>query len=342
MIKRLPDNCSALYADLLQKAADSGLLILSGGSFTSKTISGAKYWYYQTKQVNGQRKQTCLGKETPELLEQIAGAKRRKTEASVILAERKRLVAMLSVGGATMEKGRPAKIIAGMAEAGLFVNGGTLVGSFAFACYGNMLGVSYLSDLSRTEDMDFSVDRRIEVGIRRNLAEALVQVDSTLKIPRQINPALKPFEMIASDGFKIEFLTTKATESEKAPVLIERFSIHAQPLDYMDFLIESNQPAMMLYGAGIPVVIPDPARFALHKLAVSQLRPISMKTKSDKDLKQASAILEVLLEDNPGLLILASDAVNSRQDLMVNLVRKGMALLPGEFRNALDEMLPEK
>lgn len=340
-MNRLPDNCVTLYADLQQKVMDS-IAVEPGGSFVSKSVKGMTYWYFQTQQVSGQRKQIFVGKETPELLARIKAARLAKADAANILNERKRLVAMLSAGGATMEKGRPARIIDSMAKAGLFDGGGVLVGSFAFACYGNMLGVTFASSLSRTEDIDFSIQREIQIGMSRNIGEELQRVDPSLKLPRQIRPSAKPFEMIASDGFKVEFLTTRDDPADKTPVLIEQLSIHAQPLEYMDYLIENNQPAVLLYGAGVPVRVPDPARFALHKLAMSQLRPSGAKNKADKDLRQAEAIFGVLLEDNPGLLLLAADALNVRADLMCNIVRAGAALLPSQMKKEIENAVHGK
>jgi hypothetical protein len=340
MISRLPDNCNVLYSDLQQKVLDS-IFIQTGGSFVSKTIKGVVYWYFQTPQVSGRRKQICIGRETPEVLSRVESARNTKADAAGVIEERKRLVAMLSVGGATVEKGRPAKIIDSMSSAGLFDAGGVLVGSFAFACYGNMLGVSFDSVLSRTEDMDFSVTRDIQIGVPRNIGDDLRRVDPSLKSPQQLLPSSVLFELIASDGFKVEFLTTRETVTDKSTVLIEQLSVYAQPLEYMDYLIENSQQAVVLHGAGISVRVPDPARFALHKLAVSQLRPASMKTKADKDLRQAGAILEVLLEDNPGLVMLAADVINGRDDLLASIVRKGAMLLPDNARDEITGMIAE-
>lgn len=342
MTKRLPDNCATLYSDLLQKVMDNSIIANPGGSFVSKSVKGSTYWYFQTQQVSGHRKQLFIGKETPEILARIEAAKTAKADAANIMAERKRLVAMLSAGGATMERGRPAKIIDSMAKAGLFDHGGVLVGSFAFACYGNMLGALFSSSLSRTEDMDFSVERDIQIGVSRNIGDDLRRVEPSLEIPRQLLPAAMPFEMIASDGFKIEFLTTRKSRADKLPVLIEPLAIHAQPLEYMDYLIENSQPAVILYGAGIPVRVPDPARFSLHKLAISQLRPSAAKTKADKDLRQAEAILEILLKDNPGIIMLAADEINNREDVLANFVRDGAALLPEEMRGEIEGMVNRK
>ncbi len=337
MLKRLPDNCVTLYADLMQKVLDSVIVTLSGGSFTSKMIGDTRYWYYQIRTLAGQT-QKYLGKETPELLNLIEKAKLERASASAILHERRRLVSMLIAGGASAEKGRPAKILGKMSDAGLFASGGVLIGSFAFGCYGNILGVHMEQGLSRTEDMDFSVGREMDIGFIRNVKEDLLEAEPSLVTPPQINPRMVPFEMRAPDGFKIEFLTTRMGVHDKSPVLIERFGVHAQPLEYMDYLLDETQAAVILSGAGIPVDIPQPARFAVHKLAVSQLRESGNQPKIRKDINQACALIRVLIEDNPGALETAFEAVIKRDDNMGLFVKQGFALLPGEVKAAAKEV----
>jgi len=117
--------------------------------------------------------------------------------------------------------------------------------------------------------------------------------------------------------------------------MIERFRLHAQPLEFMDYLIEDTQRAVVLSGAGIPVVVPSPGRFALHKLAVSQLRPISFQAKITKDIAQAASIIEILLEDNPGELLLAADKLKYRNDFLANHIKKGVERLPEKVRLSL-------
>lgn len=329
MIKRLPENCTLLYSDLLQKVESSQCVPIGGGSFTSKTIKGATYWYFQTKS-NGETIQKYLGRESDALLQSIELSKGQSEWFKRILDERKRLIAMISAGGGSMEKGRPAKILTRLADAGLFTSGGVLVGSFAFSCYGNMLGVSTGNELSRTSDMDFSVEKNLEIGIQRSMIREVEEIGGFKQSP-SFSPSIKSFDLIADDGFKVEFLTTKENAQEKTPVLIERFMLHAQPLEFMDYLIEETDKAVVLHGAGIPVVIPSPARFALHKLAVSQLRPARHQAKSVKDISQASAIIEVLLEDNPGSLLIAADALRDRGDFLSNHVLAGMKKLPEQI-----------
>lgn len=332
MIKRLPESTQHLYAELLQKVAASPLVGLSGGTFVSKVVKGSRYWYYQASTAKGQV-QRYIGRESDALLAQIQEARAAMAENQPILDERRRLVAMLIAGGAISEKGRPGKILQGMADAGLFVSGGVLVGSFAFATYANMLGVQLEDALRRTEDMDFSVDREMEVGIVRELKDDLVAAVPDIKTPRQINPWVVPFSMLTPDGFQVEFLTTRNAPDEKAPIEIERFGVHAQPLEYMDYLIDDPQPAVILFGAGVPVVVPNPARFALHKLAVSTRRPIGSQAKRKKDKAQAERLIAVLTEDNPGALMLAAEAAAQRPDHLAGLMRQGAADLPEVVRD---------
>jgi hypothetical protein len=334
MISRLPENCLALYADLMQKVTLHASA--SGGAFVSKTIKGKTYWYHQTDTVAG-RKQAYLGQESVELLAVIADRKEAMVRHRELLAERRRLVAMLGAAGAHLEKGRVAKILGKLSDAGLFGAGGAMVGSFAFACYGNMLGVKTPGALSRTEDIDFSLARTIAVAFNRNMREVLLDAEPELRPPIQINPRIIPFEMVTPDGFKVEFLTTKSSASDDAPVNIERFNVYAQPLNFMDYLLAGAQSAVVLNGAGILVSVPDPARFAMHKLAVSQLRPIGMQAKIRKDVAQASAILDILSQDNPGALILAMDGVFERNDAFPHFVSNGIARLDRPVREKVTE-----
>jgi hypothetical protein len=334
MFTRYPEICLALYADLMQKVALH--VPVSGGAFVSKSIKGKTYWYHQTDTAAG-RKQAYLGQASADLLAEIAKRKGEMVRHRELLAERRRLVAMLGVAGAHLEKGRVAKIIGKLSDAGLFNAGGVMVGSFAFACYGNMLGVKTSSALNRTEDIDFSVARTIDVAFNRNMREVLLDAEPGLRTPIQINPRIIPFEMVTPDGFKVEFLTTKTFAADDTPVNIERFNVYAQPLEFMDYLLADVQMAIVLNGAGIAVSVPNPARFAMHKLAVSQLRPIGMQAKIHKDIAQASALLNILSQDNPGALILAMDGVFERDDALPHFVCNGIARLDRSLREMLTE-----
>ena len=65
----------------------------------------------------------------------------------------------------------------------------------------------------------------------------------------------------------------------------------------MDYLIGDRLFTGLLVGScAIPVTLPDPARFAVHKLVIAQERATAFQTKVEKDIAQATEIIEALLE----------------------------------------------
>lgn len=323
-MKFLPETTQTAYSTLLQKLEDSRFALLNNVGFTEKVVSGKAYWYCQYTDISGARKQRYIGPDSPETKAIMDSVISNNTLNSTIIADRKRLVAMISAGCGNMEKGRPAKIIEKLSDAGVFDAGGMLIGSYAFSCYGNMLGVEFDEAMRRTEDMDVAYDRSIEIGFVRDVRTDISDAAPEMVEPRQINPWVPPYEMIAPDGFKIEFLTSRTDPSDKAPIKVERFNVNAHPLEFLDYLIKDTVEAAVLYGAGILVNVPDAARFAIHKLAVSQLRPASRPEKSRKDLMQATALIEYFLDENPGALILAADDAKQRGDMLYSFIEQGI------------------
>jgi len=56
-----------------------------------------------------------------------------------------------------------------------------------------------------------------------------------------------------------------------------------------------------LYGSGVPIVVPQPARYAVHKPIVAQIRSHASARRA-KDLAQARELIDVLgLADPPSL-----------------------------------------
>lgn len=323
-MKFLPETTQTAYSTLLQKLETSRFALLASIGITSKVVNGKTYWYCQYTDISGIRKQRYIGPDTPETKSMIDTIRDSTSYQSEMLVERKRLVAMIAAGGGSMEKGRPAKIMEKLADAGVFDAGGMLIGSYAFSCYGNLLGVVFDDAMRRTEDMDVAYDRSIEIGFIRDVRSDISAAAPEMAEPKQINPWVPPYEMVAPDGFKIEFLTSRVDAHDKAPIPVERFGVNAQPLEFLDYLIRGPVEAAVLYGAGILVNVPDPARFAIHKLAVSQLRPASKPEKARKDLLQAAGLIEYFLEENPGALILAADDAKQRDDPLCSFIEQGI------------------
>jgi hypothetical protein len=66
------------------------------------------------------------------------------------------------------------------------------------------------------------------------------------------------------------------------------------PLRYLDYLIHEPIRSVILFKGGIPVTIPAPERFAIHKLIVAAVRH-SDSPKSRKDIAQAEQIFRAML-----------------------------------------------
>src|SRR6266849_1581842 len=117
------------YAELLERCATTafGEAFPENGVFTSKTIKGRRYWYFQMPSGEG-RVQRYVGPETPELVERISHHKEARDDER----ERRALVSTL-VRSFGLPRPVPeiGNIIAALAKAGIFRLRGVLVGTVA-------------------------------------------------------------------------------------------------------------------------------------------------------------------------------------------------------------------
>ncbi len=215
--------------------------------------------------------------------------------------------------------------------------GGVLVGTHAFVVLGNVLGVRWTSPGLRTDDVDIASEHVLAVAVPPVGADAPKILES-LEMGFLPVPGLSP--RTPSTSFKVRGralrvdLLTPQLRRETSPVPMARFAAAAQPLPYLQYLLENPQSAAVVGGSGVLVSIPCPGRFALHKLLVARSRSTTMHTKAGKDLHQAAEVITVLAEERPGDLALAWAALAKRG--WGKTVRAGMAALarrhPGAHR----------
>ena len=74
--------------------------------------------------------------------------------------------------------------------------------------------------------------------------------------------------------------------------------VAAEPLRFLDFLIHLPERAVVLHGAGVPVLVPAPERFAVHKLIIATRRQTDRNgvAKSSKDRAQALSLMQAMTE----------------------------------------------
>ena len=314
-IERLSETAQTLYAELLDQVLQADReRTLPGGSFVSKEIRGIRYWYLQ--RVEGDRKkQTYLGRETPELLERIRTERNGRSERLSDERGRRDLVAMLAAGGATRESAAVTQVLTILANAGVFRMGGVLVGTQAFACLANVLGVRFEGQSLRTTDVDIGT---FAIGVAstppaRTMLEELRGADARfVAVPSLDSRDPSSSFRVRGRDLRVDFLTPAARRSSGKPVDLPHLGTAADPVPGLDYLLEDSIPAVIVGGAGVLVNVPSPARFALHKLWVARQRPVSHQTKSRKDARQAQQLLEVLRTDRPDDLIAAWNALATR------------------------------
>ncbi len=106
---------------------------------------------------------------------------------------------------------------------------------------------------------------------------------------------------IRKSPLRVDLLTPGHREDEP-PVYINRLKAAAQPLKYLDYLIQDPIPGAVINGDAIPVLLPQPLKYGLHKLIVSQLRGPLASAKAHKDLYQAYQLLAWFREQYPAEL----------------------------------------
>ena len=139
---------------------------------------------------------------------------------------------------------------------------------------------------------------------------------------------------VRGQQLRVDLLTPAMGSRNGKPVSIPRLKAAAQPLELLDYLLEAPIAVPLLNGGATLVNVPDPARFALHKLLISGRRQVFEQAKAGKDRQQAGEIIAALYEDRRGDLRLAVDALNKRAAAWRTRLRREAAKLPEELKAA--------
>jgi hypothetical protein len=321
--ERLPESVITLYAELLDQVVQGEAEAVAQGlpppgSFVSKRVKGNTYWYLQ-RTVAGRKEQRYLGPESPALLGWLERAREAREDRRSDERRRAELVEMLAAGGAVREQSGAGRVLQALAEARVFRLGAVLVGTRAFLSYGNMLGVRFQERSLRTEDVDIAQDPRVAVALApghapADLPSVLEEADRAFfgvpgLDPREPSTSFK----VRGRDLRVDFLTPRRGAADDEPIPLPRLGVAAQPLPFLDYLLEETEQAVILYGSGILATVPHPARFAFRKLWVANRRPAAQQARARKDRLQAQALVEVLLDDRPRDLRRAWEAVPAKR-----------------------------
>ncbi len=335
-MNKIPESTTLLYSELQQQCV-AILPVDKGISYSTKTVNGHKYWYLELT-VGNRTKAMSLGPDSKELLQQIEAQKVLVKQSKESVANRQRLVAMLAKGGAACPSTTEARVLEVLERAGIFLAGGVAVGSNAFGVYGNMLGVQWPGAMMKTQDMDIAGASHIPVAVTRSdkpIVDVLKESGMSFFAVPALNPkAPSTMYRLYNQEFRIDLITPMLGATSSHPVFLKNLKTFAEPLRFLDYLLEDALPAVVLAKAGIMVNVPDPARFALHKLVVSIRRLAHQHLKAEKDRIQAELLLTVLFESRPGNVLLAMDAAKKMPNKFIQQLREGLSYLNDDIKDA--------
>lgn len=308
----LDGTASLAYAEVLDNALSKDIVTGEGFSLISakRPTSAGTYWYLQHT-LPQPKKRYYLGAETPELLERIEQQKARWAAGKVDAAVLERQVSMAIAAGCGGITYQAYRVLNAAAQSGLFRAGGVLVGSYAFLTIGNMLGVSWRRGTTVTQDIDLAGSPECMMAVPADgkpLRDAIMAADDTLLEVPMLDPKSPSTSFhVRGKDFRVDLITPMQGKGEGVKY-VDPIKSYAQSVRFLDFILEDTQKAVLLHRAGVVMNVPNPARFALHKLVVAQRRPAAQAAKARKDTLQAGQVIACLLDQRPGDIWLALDA----------------------------------
>jgi len=338
MIRRLSIPIQTTFVDLVERAWRGNvenLTARTGGSAYRQERDGRRYWYWQPPTVRGKQPSSrYIGPDTPETSLRINELAVRSDGRR----ERRDMVRALRAAGLPTPERLTGEILAALAEAGAFRLRATLIGSVAFQCYAGILGARLDASLARTSDVDLAQFHAVSIAVDdrmdRSFGEVLKAVDPGF------TEILDPFDSRrvmryalmkgGEEVYAVDLLSPLRGPDRGRLTYLRALGSHAQLLRFLDFLLYHDQESVVLYGAGIPVRIPAPERYALHKLIIAQERRKDPRSqlKAVKDRDQAAALITILLEDRPDDLIDVWRDLVDRGASWRARSERGIALLP--------------
>jgi hypothetical protein len=307
-LKRFDVSLRTVYAQARELAlAQKRVALATPGTVQIEPRGERRFVYRYRYDASGRRITEYLGPEDEEAtLAKVTEARAEIEEAESVTEYSRTLrrVGFYAADNSTVVT------VASLFNAGIFAGGGILVGTHAFGALLNELGV-HLSPFPMTDDVDLARGGPIEIAAlpKGGLLALLRETGLPFhEVPQLRRRAAATSFKVRGTKLKVDLLVPargKAYEEVAVPEL----GAHATGLPHFSYLLDHPMESMLLGRDRIvPIVIPHPGRYCLHKLAVYSLR--SDPAKREKDLSQAALLAAVLAEDQDFLLAEAMDAMD--------------------------------
>ena len=293
-----------LYSELVQRCLDAAFSadFAIEGRFITAESRGRRYWYFDTATETGGKKRRYVGPvDDPDLTGRVEAFKDLKADAR---GRRKLVSTLVREAGLPRPDPVAGDIMRALADAGLFRLRCVLVGTLAFGAYPAVLGARLGGSLMGTGDADVAQFHSISAAVGDALPpvlEVLRSVDATFRELPHISDGRASTRFRSASGFLLEFLTpdTGSADYEGRPAVMPApGGAAAEPPRFLDYLIHQPIRAVLLHGSGVPILVPAPERYAVHKLIVATRRRDSGDggAKAAKDRQQAMTLLSAMVE----------------------------------------------
>jgi hypothetical protein len=301
----LASTMLTLFAELAQQVATAS----RGGTIYTRERDGIAY-YYAKIPVGVDRIDTFVGKVGDAAAKQQVENLRREMG---LAKGRRKLVSLLRGAGLAAPHRTIGATLDAVAYAGLFDAGTVLVGTAAYMMSGPLVGHFLPEPTLMTGDLDLATaDLALTAEPPEAFETILKRGDPTFQSVMQLDPRKPPSRFSTADGFLVDLITPMRSKADINPVPMNGLGAGAAPLQHIDWLISEPVRTVALWGAGVPINVPQPARFAVHKLILAQKRHAGMRVKRQKDLAQADALIEALLVNDPYALEDAMDEARAK------------------------------
>jgi len=282
----------------LKQLARSQRRVLAGtpGTLKQRSRRGTDYWVREYIRVDGKKDDEHAG-----TVSAVDAARIKDLQAEIDLAK------ALASGSSTLRlfgfqriERKTAAVLGALFNRGLYQAGVVLVGSHAYGALLNELGI--VAPGYRTQDVDVARAQPLAVALPAGMDFQQLLNESALEfvaVPGM--PSKQPsgsFKLRGADALAVDLLVPGKTVGKVVP--IEELGAHAQSIPLLDFLAKEPLDAVVLSpNQVVPVKVPSPERFVLHKLFSSQSRKTD-RDKIRKDLQQAAVLAAAVEEETPG------------------------------------------
>ena len=286
----LSPSIQTLAADLLQQVETAPV----AGSVYQRERDGIVYHYAKIS-VGAGRLDSFIGRKGDPAAEAQVKSMTRGMQLAKL---RRKTVSMLKSAGLAAPDRTLGAALDAIAHAGLFRDGAVLVGTMAYQVSEPLVGRRLPAPLRMTGDLYLAtVNLAISADPPESMEAILRRADPTFTAVMQLDPRQPAARFRNDHGYLVDLLSQTRRRNERA-VPLPKLEAGAEPLQHLRWLIEEPVPAVALWGAGVPVRVPQPARFAVHKLMVAQRRAHD-RIKRQKDLDQADAMMTALYSHDP-------------------------------------------